>query len=89
MKVMVNTLPKTLSVTDFLDEIRQHLTNVIKKLKSAGFSWKMTFIWVLHYYYEKFDKVNEKEMFVWGAYGVIKLEINTHTFIEEIFKLVE
>ena len=28
-------------------------------------------------------------MFVWGAYGVIKLEINTHTFIEEIFKLVE
>ena len=44
MKVMVNTLPKTLSVTDFLDEIRQHLTNVIKKLKSAGFSWKMKFI---------------------------------------------
>lgn len=33
-----DTLSKTLSVTDYLDEIRQYLINKLKKLKSIGSS---------------------------------------------------
>ena len=50
----------------------------------------MSFILGLYCYHEKNnDKIIEKEMFIWGFYEVILLEINIHDFIEEIFKLVE
>ena len=39
-----DTLSKTILATDYLDETGQHLTKVIKKLKSAGFSRKMNFV---------------------------------------------
>lgn len=44
----------------------------------------MKFILAL-YYYEEYDKVIEKVMFLWGVYGAGMLKINTHDFIEEIF----
>lgn len=46
----------------------------------------MNFRLSFYYYYEKDDKLIEKEMFIWGVYGVITLEINTHGFIEKVLK---
>ena len=37
----------------------------------------------------KDDKVIEKEMFIRGVYGVIKLEMNTYNFFKESFKSLE
>lgn len=88
MKVMAINFLKT-SVTDYLDEIRQHFANINKKLKSIESPWVMNFILGLYYYYKKDDKRIEKEIFIKGVYGVIMLEINTHDFIEKNIKSVE
>lgn len=37
----------------------------------------------------KDDKVIEKEMFIRGVYGVIKLEMNTYNFFKESLKSLE
>lgn len=70
------TLSKTLSVIKYLDETRKHLTNIIKKLKKTGSSWKMNFVIGLYYYYEKDDKIIETEVFIWGVYEVATLKNN-------------
>ena len=38
----------------------------------------MNFRLSFYYYYEKDDKLIEKEMFIWGVYGVITLEIKSY-----------
>lgn len=76
-------------LTAYLDEIKQYLTNIIKRLKSTGSSWKINFILDLYHHYEKDDKGIEKEMVIWGVYGVIMLETNTRDFTREMFKSAE
>ena len=39
-----DVISKELSVTYYLVEIRQHLANIIKKLKNIGSSWKTNFV---------------------------------------------
>lgn len=77
------------TLSDYFDEIKQYLINIIKTLKSTGSAWKMKFIIDLYYYYKKDDIAVEKEMFIQCVYGIIMPEINNHTFIGEFFKLVE
>ena len=36
----------------------------------------MNFVLGLYYYYEKDDKIIEKEIFIWGVYGVTTLKNN-------------
>ena len=57
-----DTLSKTLSLTAYLDGIKQHLASIIKELKSTRSSWKMNCILDLYYYSEKHDVATEKEM---------------------------
>lgn len=46
IKCQINddVISKEFSVTYYLVEIRQHLENIIKKLKNIGSSWKTNFV---------------------------------------------
>ena len=56
---------------DYLNEIRQHLSNITKKLKKKPeFSWKINFILGLYYYHKKDDdKIIEKKYLFAGFMG--------------------
>lgn len=50
---------KNFSFKDYLDEVRQHVTNMIRTLIYRS-SWKINFILGLYYLHEKDDVVTEK-----------------------------
>lgn len=76
----IDTISRTLLLTDYLDEIKQHLVNIPQKSKSTESSWEVNFILGLDYYCKEDDAVTEKEMTIQDVYRRITQEIDTQDF---------
>ena len=76
----IDTISRTLLLTDYLDEIKQQLANIPQKSKSTESSWEVNFILGLDYYCKEDDAVTEKEMTIQDVYRRITQEIDTQDF---------